>query len=41
MAMMGGGGRTPPQVVMEQIREFFEIRTLTQDLRRSRPTSTC
>ena len=28
MAMMGGGRQQPPQVVMEQIREFFEIRAL-------------
>lgn len=33
MAMMGGGRQQPPQVVMEQIRDFFEIRTLTQDLK--------
>jgi ABC-type uncharacterized transport system involved in gliding motility auxiliary subunit len=35
MAMMGGGGRqqTPPQMIMEQIRDFFEVRTLTQDLK--------
>jgi ABC-type uncharacterized transport system involved in gliding motility auxiliary subunit len=34
MAMMGGGRQqTPPQMIMEQIRDFFEIRTLTQDLK--------
>ena len=33
MAMMGGGRQQPPQVVMEQIRDFFEIRALTQDLK--------
>lgn len=33
MAMMGGGRGTPPQVVMEQIRDFFEIKTLGQDVK--------
>ena len=35
MAMMGGGGRQqiPPQMIMEQIRDFFEVKTLTQDLK--------
>jgi ABC-type uncharacterized transport system involved in gliding motility auxiliary subunit len=31
MAMMGGGRPQPPQMVMEQIREFFEVRSITQD----------
>ena len=33
MAMMGmGGGRPlPPQMVMEQIREFFDVKTINQD----------
>jgi gliding motility-associatede transport system auxiliary component len=31
MAMMGGGRPQPPQVVMEQIRDFFEIKTVAQD----------
>jgi len=33
MAMMGGGGRQqiPPQMIMEQIRDFFEVKTLTQN----------
>jgi len=29
--MMGGGRPQPPQVVMEQIRDFFEIKTVAQD----------
>jgi ABC-type uncharacterized transport system involved in gliding motility auxiliary subunit len=33
MAMMGGGRTLPPQMITEQIRDFFEIRTLTQDLK--------
>jgi gliding motility-associatede transport system auxiliary component len=34
MAMMGGGPQQlPPQVIMEQIRDFFEVRTLNQDLK--------
>ena len=35
MAMMGGGGRQqlPPQMIMEQIRDFFEVRTLAQDVK--------
>jgi len=33
MAMMGGGRTLPPQMIMEQIRDFFEVRTLTQDLK--------
>ena len=33
MAMMGGGRQQPPQVVMEQIRDFFEIKTLAQDVK--------
>ena len=42
-AMMGMGAQpTPPQMVMEQIREFFEVKTLDEGRsRRSRPTSTC
>jgi ABC-type uncharacterized transport system involved in gliding motility auxiliary subunit len=31
MAMMGGGRPQPPQQIMEQIREFFEIKTINQD----------
>jgi len=31
MAMMSGGRPQPPQVVMEQIREFFEVKTVAQD----------
>ena len=31
--MMGGGRPPPPQVVMEQIRDFFEIKTLAQDVK--------
>lgn len=37
MAMMGGGRTLPPQVIMEQIRDFFEVRTLTQDLKEIPP----
>ena len=33
MAMMGGGRQQPPQMVMEQIREFFEVKTLAQDVK--------
>jgi ABC-type uncharacterized transport system involved in gliding motility auxiliary subunit len=33
MAMMGGGRPQPPQVVMEQIRDFFEVKTLGQDVK--------
>lgn len=33
MAMMGGGRPNPPQVVMEQIRDFFEVRTVAQDVK--------
>ena len=35
MAMMGmGGGRPqPPQMVMEQIREFFEVKSINQDVK--------
>ena len=33
MAMMGGGRPQPPQVVMEQIRDFFEVKTLAQDVK--------
>ena len=33
-AMMGGGGRpSPPQQVMEQIRDFFEVKSLGQDIK--------
>ena len=32
MAMMGGGRQQlPPQMIMEQIRDFFEIKTIAQD----------
>jgi len=31
MAMMGGPRQMPPQMIMEQIRDFFEVRALTQD----------
>jgi ABC-type uncharacterized transport system involved in gliding motility auxiliary subunit len=38
MAMMGGGRQqTPPQMIMEQIRDFFEVRTLNQDLKEVPP----
>jgi ABC-type uncharacterized transport system involved in gliding motility auxiliary subunit len=35
MAMMGGGGRQqlPPQMIMEQIRDFFDVKTLNQDVK--------
>lgn len=33
MAMMGGGPQQPPQVVMEQIRDFFDVRSLAQDVK--------
>jgi ABC-type uncharacterized transport system involved in gliding motility auxiliary subunit len=34
MAMMGGGRQQlPPQMVMEQIRDFFEVKTLSQDVK--------
>jgi len=33
MAMMGGGRPQPPQMIMEQIRDFFEVRTLDQDVK--------
>jgi ABC-type uncharacterized transport system involved in gliding motility auxiliary subunit len=33
MAMMGGGRPQPPQVVMEQIRDFFEVKALAQDVK--------
>jgi ABC-type uncharacterized transport system involved in gliding motility auxiliary subunit len=34
MAMMGGGPRQlPPQMIMEQIRDFFEVKTLAQDVK--------
>ena len=33
MAMMGGGRQQPPQTIMEQIRDFFEVRTLAQDVK--------
>lgn len=33
MAMMGGGRPQPPQVVMEQIRDFFEVKTVAQDVK--------
>jgi ABC-type uncharacterized transport system involved in gliding motility auxiliary subunit len=31
MAMMGGPQSLPPQLIMEQIRDFFEVKTLNQD----------
>ena len=31
MAMMGGGRPQPPQMVMEQIREFFDVKSINQD----------
>ncbi len=37
MAMMGGGRTLPPQMIMEQIRDFFEVRALTQDLKEIPP----
>jgi ABC-type uncharacterized transport system involved in gliding motility auxiliary subunit len=34
MAMMRGGGQQqPPQMIMEQIRDFFEVKTLAQDVK--------
>src|SRR5262245_21210224 len=33
MAMMGGGRPQPPQMVMEQIREFFEVKSINQDVK--------
>ena len=33
MAMMGGGRQQPPQMIMEQIRDFFEVKTLAQDVK--------
>jgi ABC-type uncharacterized transport system involved in gliding motility auxiliary subunit len=33
MAMMGGPRTLPPQMIMEQIRDFFEVRTLSEDLK--------
>jgi ABC-type uncharacterized transport system involved in gliding motility auxiliary subunit len=33
MAMMGGGRPLPPQMVMEQIREFFEVKSINQDVK--------
>lgn len=33
MAMMSGGRQQPPQMIMEQIRDFFEVRTLGQDIK--------
>ena len=33
MAMMGGGRPQPPQMIMEQIRDFFEVKTLAQDVK--------
>jgi ABC-type uncharacterized transport system involved in gliding motility auxiliary subunit len=33
MAMMGGGRPLPPQMVMEQIREFFDVKTINQDVK--------
>jgi ABC-type uncharacterized transport system involved in gliding motility auxiliary subunit len=33
MAMMGGERTLPPQMIMEQIRDFFEVKTLPQDLK--------
>jgi ABC-type uncharacterized transport system involved in gliding motility auxiliary subunit len=33
MAMMGGGRPQPPQMVMEQIREFFDVKTIAQDVK--------
>jgi len=31
MAMMGGPQSLPPQLIMEQIRDFFEVKTINQD----------
>jgi len=33
MAMMGGGRQQPPQMIMEQIRDFFEVKTVAQDVK--------
>ena len=33
MAMMGGPRTLPAQVIMEQIRDFFEVKTLSEDLK--------
>ena len=33
MAMMGGGRQLPPQMIMEQIRDFFDVKTLAQDVK--------
>jgi ABC-type uncharacterized transport system involved in gliding motility auxiliary subunit len=33
MAMMGGPRTLPPQMIMEQIRDFFEVKTLSEDLK--------
>lgn len=33
MAMMGGGRQQQPQMIMEQIRDFFEVRMLGQDVK--------
>jgi gliding motility-associatede transport system auxiliary component len=34
MAMLGGGRQQqPPQMIMEQIRDFFEVKTLAQDIK--------
>jgi ABC-type uncharacterized transport system involved in gliding motility auxiliary subunit len=33
MAMMGGGRQQPPQMIMEQIRDFFDVKTLAQDVK--------
>jgi ABC-type uncharacterized transport system involved in gliding motility auxiliary subunit len=33
MAMMGGPRTLPAQMIMEQIRDFFEVRTLSEDLK--------
>ncbi len=33
MAMMGGGRQQPPQMIMEQIRDFFDVKSLAQDVK--------
>jgi len=33
MAMMGGGRELPPQMIMEQIRDFFDVKALAQDVK--------
>ena len=33
MSMMGGPRQQPPQMVMEQIRDFFDVKTLAQDVK--------